>query len=356
MEQYRAAWLDALLNSTSLRWIGAGRQKVLFALEDEAGLFVAPAERDLARARSLFPHDRGAYPLFEIARHAGVNTEEAARQLWDLAWKSVCVNDAIETLRKGILTNFTAIGQDGEGRPGGERHSLRRSAMNRWAASRPLQGNWRINSLAPGEAEGIEKMERDKERARILLDRYGILFRELLDNEPPPLRWRRIFPALRLMELSGEITSGYFFTGVPGVQFMSFVAFRFLQEGLDEELIFWLNAKDPASLCGIGLAALPEGLPRRLSAHHTVFHGRRLILVSRRNGRDLQFHIPPDHPRLPESLTLFKVLLARDFNPQKRILVERINGATARESTYRDALRAFGFADVYEGLELRRRY
>lgn len=359
MGQYRPAWLDGLLNATPLRWIGAGREKILFALEDEAGLFVAPPERDLARARLLFPHDRGAYQLFDIARHAGVNTEEVTRQLWDLAWKSAVVNDAMETLRKGILAGFAASGRDDiGGRPtAAGRRPLRRAAMNRWAASRPLQGNWRLlQTAAPGEAEGIERMELDKERVRILLDRYGILFRELLDREPPLLRWRRLFPVLRLMELSGEITSGCFFEGIPGVQFMSFPAFRFLQDGLDEEIVYWLNAKDPASLCGAGLAGLKGTLPPRHAAHHTVFQGRRLVLVSRRNGRELQFHIPPDHPRLSESLAFCKVLLARDFNPEKGIVVEKINGLPARESPYRETLRAFGFADVYEGLELRRRY
>ncbi len=358
MEQYRPTWLDGLFNATPLRWIGAGREKILFALEDEAGLFVAPPERDLSRARLLFPHDRGAYQLFDIARHTGVNTEETTRQLWDLAWKSVVLNDTMETLRKGILAGFTASGRDAiGGRPTAGRRPLRRSAVNRWAATRPLQGNWRLlQTAAPGDAEGLEKMELDKERVRILLDRYGILFRELLDREAPLLRWRRLFPVLRLMELSGEITSGCFFEGVPGVQFMSFPAFRTLQGGLDEESVYWLNAKDPASLCGAGLAGLKGTLPPRHAAHHTVFHGRRLVLVSRRNGRELQFHIPPDHPRLPESLAFCKVLLARDFNPEKGIVVEKINGLPARESPYRETLRAFGFADVYEGLELRRRY
>ena len=195
-----------------------------------------------------------------------------------------------------------------------------------------------------------------KERARILFDRYGILFRELLDNELEPLRWSRLFPVLRLMELSGEIMSGYFFEGIPGVQFISFEAFRLLSNGLDEEAIYWMNAKDPASLCGIGLEGLKGKLPRRIPSNHLVFQGRNVVLESMKNGRELRIHIPPDHPRFHESLGLFKILLSRGFNPMKGIVIETINGVAAELSEYRAALREFGFISGYNRLELRRRY
>ena len=355
MEPYRSAWIDGLLNSSPLLWLGAGREAVTFALEAEAGIFVAPAEKDLARAKGLFPHEKGGYHLFDIARHASLSTQEATGYLWELTWKSVVANDSLETLRKGILNGFTAIGADERGSIAGG-PPMRRSGMNRWAASRPMQGNWRILAVSPEEPEGIEGRELDKARARILLDRYGILFRELLDYEPPLLRWKRIFPVLRLMELSGEIMSGYFFEGIPGVQFMSFEAFRFLREGLSEERLYWMNAKDPASLCGTGLESLKGKLPRRIYSNHLVFQGRRLLMESLKGGKELRFHIPADHPRFQESLGLFKIKLSRDFNPVKRIFIEKINDQPARSSEYRDALQEFGFTAGYDGLELWKKY
>jgi len=161
---------------------------------------------------------------------------------------------------------------------------------------------------------------------------------------------------LRLMELSGEIMSGYFFEGIPGVQFISAEAFRFLREGLDQERIYWMNAKDPASLCGIGLESLKGKLPRRVPSNHLVFQGMRVVIESMKNGRELRIHIPADHPRFHESLGMFKTLLSRGFNPEKGIVVERINGVTAGRSEYCDAMREFGFISAYNGLELRRRY
>jgi ATP-dependent Lhr-like helicase len=354
MESYHPSWLDSLLHSTPLIWYGAGRETVAFALETELGLFAVPRERELERAKGLFPDARGRYGLFDIASHAGLTTEESARRLWELTWKTVLANDSMETLRKGILNGFEPSGpvadqHGGRGRTG-------RSAMNRWAAARPILGSWRLLEVPVAEPVGIEGQELARERARILLDRYGILFRELLENEAEPLRWKRLFPVLRLMELSGEILSGYFFEGIPGVQFISFEAFRYLREGLDVEGIWWLNAKDPASLCGIGLDGLKGRLPRRISSNHLVFYGKTVALESMKNGRELRVHLPPDHPRFRETLGVFKALLSRGFDPVKVVVVETINGCAAERSEYRDALREFGFVAGYRGLELRRRY
>lgn len=354
MLNYQPAWLDSLLHSTPLLWFGSGREAVGFALEPEMEIFTAPHGKDIERAKLLFPDARGRYDLFHIAAHADLGTEEATRRLWELTWRSIITNDSMETLRKGILNGFGAAGFDREGH--GARGPVGRAAMHRWAASRPIHGSWRILDVSPIEPDGIGGQELAKERARVLFDRYGILFRELLDNETEPMRWRRLFPVLRLMELSGEIMSGYFFEGIPGVQFISFDAFRFLRDGLDEEKIYWMNAKDPTSLCGIGLEGLKGKLPRRVPSNHLVFHGRRVVLESMKNGRELRIHIPPDHPRFHESLGMFKILLSRGFNPVKGIVIERINGAAAELSEYRDALREFGFVSAYDGLELRRRY
>jgi ATP-dependent Lhr-like helicase len=351
---YQPAWLDALMNSSPLLWYGAGKEAAAFALETELDIFVSPHEKDREKAATLFPDARGKYDLFHIASHAALSSEEATRRLWELTWKSAVTNDSMETLRKGILNGFQAAALDSAGHGGRNRGG--RSTMRRWAAGRPISGNWRMLDVPTSEPDGIERQELARERARMLFDRYGILFRELLDNEAEPLRWRKLFPILRLMELSGEILSGYFFEGIPGVQFISFEAFRFLRDGLDEERIWWMNAKDPASLCGIGLEGLRGTLPRRIPSNHLVFQGKRLLMESMKNGRELRIHIPPDHPRLHEGLELFKVLLARGFNPQKGIVVEKINGVAASRSEYRDVLREFGFSSGYNGLELRRRY
>ena len=202
----------------------------------------------------------------------------------------------------------------------------------------------------------LELQERDKERARQLFRRYGILFREVLIKEIPSLSWGRLFKTLRLMELSGEIMAGHFFQGLTGLQFISHEALRFLKTPLPEDAVYWMNAQDPASFCGANLPHTFLKLPPRLYTTHMTFHGRALVLVSRKNGREVDIHVPPDHPHLHRYLKVFKMLVTREFNPLRAVRVETINKEKARESTYGAAFKAFGFTGDYKGLELRKAY
>jgi ATP-dependent Lhr-like helicase len=198
--------------------------------------------------------------------------------------------------------------------------------------------------------------ERRKDRARLLLDRYGILFRELLQREWPTLRWSNVFRALRIMELSGEVMSGIFFHGVPGPQFISHRAFRRLQRKLPEDAIYWINATDPSSLCGIQLDSIRGMLPSRIPTTHLVFRGNTLIVISKRNGKDLTFHIPPEDPDLPEYMASLRHLLTRKFQPVRRISIETINGERAPQSAYLPVLRTSFDATVdYRNVTLYRK-
>jgi ATP-dependent helicase Lhr and Lhr-like helicase len=344
-------------------WFGCGNRRISFAFAEDLELFL-PAERsgtdtDTAGPDGKAPPDEltvllperfGRYSLFDIARHAKMDSAMVTERLWNLAWQGRVTNDAFAALRQGIRTDFAPFSPQTErGRPS-------RSGYNRWAASRPLAGGWHAIGTGGADRDPSEESELAKDRVRLLFTRYGILFRELLAGELPPLQWAGVFRALRLMELSGEILAGHFFEGIPGAQFISPEAFRFLNEPLPEDTVYWLNAADPASLCGIRNEALKAGLPSRIASTHLVYRGKKLVLISRRNGSVLEFFAPPGDPRLPEYLAFLKALLGREFLPEKTLLVETINGKPAIGGEYSGALKEFGFRGYYKGLELARRY
>jgi ATP-dependent Lhr-like helicase len=233
----------------------------------------------------------------------------------------------------------------------------RRFSFSRWQNTRPFTGNW--YALDPGKEESMDALDRQelvKDRIRILFMRYGILFRELLWNELPALRWGGIFPVLRLMELSGEIVSGHFFKGIPGLQFCTPRALGVLTKGLPEDAIYWMNATDPVSPCGIGLDELRPLFPHRLATTHLVFHGQKLVLVSKKNGKELMFNIEPGHHRVPDYLEFFKTLIGREFQPLKYISVETVNDEPVLDSPYRQALHDFGFQEDYKSMVLMKKY
>ncbi len=197
-------------------------------------------------------------------------------------------------------------------------------------------------------------MELEKDRARVLLDRYGIVFREILADELPGFRWHDVFGALRLMELAGEVQVGQFFDGVPGVQFARSDALTRLEDAAAAETasVFFLNAADPASPCGWGLAALDYEVPRKHPGTYLAFHGDRPALVVRRAGSEVDVFLPADHPALPDALGIFALLIGREFRPPSRITVRSINGVDPAGSPYRPAFEAVGFAADYRSLVL----
>ena len=195
-----------------------------------------------------------------------------------------------------------------------------------------MTGNWyTIHKPKPPE-DLISQEDLVRDRVRTLLDRYGILFRELLKHELPEFQWKNIFRTLRIMELSGEIHTGYFFEDLSGPQFVSAAGLRRLQEKESTDDIYWINAHDPASLCGLGLQTL--NFPPRLKTTHLVFQGSTLILVSKRLGKVLEFQIPENSPAFDRILELFEMFLNRDVNPMITVRIQTINGDPASESAY----------------------
>ncbi len=358
-DPYYPEWLDSLLSGTNLSWFGCGKQRLSFAFSEDLELFQEPAADGaddppstvFDAATQLLPGPTGRFGFFDIARHAGLASADLTEKLWGLAWQGVLTNDAFEVVRKGIQTKFEPFDAASSKRSG---RSGRRGRFNRWKTATPMAGHWSALPRPAEPGDPISAQETDKDRVRQLLRRYGIVFRELIARELPALGWGRLFRTLRLMELSGEILSGHFFKGLPGIQFVSHEAFRMLSGPCPEDAVYWMNAGDPASLCGVNIDGMSTPLPPRAPTTHLVFHGSRIVIISRRRFKDLEIFAPPDHPFLERYLSFCKAVLNRRFNPVRRIMVETINGEKAGESPYADRLKRFGFSGEYKGLEMRR--
>ncbi len=270
-------------------------------------------------------------------------SRRSRKTLWDGVWAGGLANTTWSALRRGLETKFR-VGEVIERQRRSLEYAPRRESLrlSAWRESQAYPGSWfLLPPPVPASADDpIEREEVRKDRVRLLLDRYGIVFREMLAREASPFRWRDIFRTLRLMELSGEVLSGYFFNGLPGPQFMSPAAFRIFLKEAPGEPVFWLSAVDPASACGLPLDGLRGALPKRVEGTHLVYRGERLVLVSQRNGRSLEFGAPPDDERLPEYLVVFRHLLGREYAPLRRVVIETINGAAVAGESLSSGIRA----------------
>ncbi|MCU0303516.1 MAG: DEAD/DEAH box helicase [Thermoanaerobaculales bacterium] len=358
LDPYHPEWLDGLLGTSDLRWVGAGNGKVMFALETELGaLRIAPeAPDDGTPAAAILPYPAGRFTFDELVRGSGLDSGRLTRRLWRAAWAGEVSSDTFDALRSGLAAGFAA---SPPGSATVTRGRGRRAGLDRWRRDRPFTGAWfALPEIGDGDDDDIlQRQDEALDRARVVLDRYGIVFRALLEREPSELRWSRLFRALRLLELAGEIVAGRFIEGVDGLQFASHEAVRRLREGLDEDLVWWVNAIDPASPCGLGLEGAPWDLPRRVPGNHLVFHGRRLVIVSVRRGAELTIAPPPDDPGLAGYLDFLAVRLGRRARPMSRIDIETINGEPAPASPYREVLaRRFHVTRQPSSLRLARKY
>ncbi len=100
----------------------------------------------------------------------------------------------------------------------------------------------------PTEAERAERW------ARLLLERYGVMFRDLLTRESLAPSWRELVAIYRQLEMRGEIRGGRFVSGVAGEQFALGDAVEQLRQLRDtpaEESWQMISAADPLNLIGV---------------------------------------------------------------------------------------------------------
>ena len=103
------------------------------------------------------------------------------------------------------------------------------------------------NDIGTREA-AIEKF------ARVLLRRYGIVFRRLLERESFPVTWYELGRVYRRSEARGEIRGGYFVGGVSGEQFAlpeAIGLLRSIRKSASNSEPVTLSAADPLNLQGI---------------------------------------------------------------------------------------------------------
>lgn len=359
VEPYHPAWLDALLAETELEWFGCGERRLAFGFAGDRDLALddpladgPQAEGGQIPADPLLPGELGRYSFTDLLRRSGADSGQLLEALWAAAWRGEVAADSFAPVRHGVASGFTATAIDLD-----PPLSRRRPSFDRWRSRLPVAGNWSRRPRPAATGDALDREEADRDRARLLLERYGLLFRELVERELPAMRWGAIFRSLRMLELAGEVIAGRFFDGVPGLQFMTRAAFRELEEGLPEDLVWWLNAADPASPCGLAGVDLGLELPRRIPSNHLVFHGCRLVLVSERRGARLTVAVGPDHPRLADYLGVLKAQLGRSVQPRGAITVDEINRQPAGASPYRSALQElFQVTRSPSALKLARRY
>jgi len=188
----------------------------------------------------------GAMFAGDFVRKLGVPAAELDLALWELVAAGLVTADGFDSLRVLI---------DPRRKQAAGARARVKQATGRWSLFRALDPPIDIQSGAVPEARNIVRREAEIESAcRMLLARYGVVFRDLLERETTVPRWRELAGILRRMEARGEVRGGRFVSGFGGEQFALPAALDSLREArrsVTKLEPVAVAAADPLNLIGI---------------------------------------------------------------------------------------------------------
>ena len=359
---YQARWLDELTVSGEWTWRLSGDGLLAFFLRDEV-LRERPPVREqplnplAARVREHL-EQHGAGFIVDMAAATGLPAPAVRGALWELARAGLAANDRFDVVRRGPEAEDEPVPT--------VRSAGALAALRRRRSQRP-EGRWALLPWGEPETEPLALLQASR-----LLDRYGIVARELARQDDTLLPWRVLYEVFSRLELTGEVRRGYFVEGLSGAQFALPEALRELEESLavplDRQPAMLLHSCDPANLWGshAPFATRPGSdaasgdddaiapTVRRRPRNWLVVRGGRPVLLAEQQGRRLTTWPDAGTDDLAAAVaTLGDVLrTGHGLNLRGKLTIDLWNGQPVVESPGRALLEAVGFVRDYQSLAL----
>jgi ATP-dependent Lhr-like helicase len=381
---YEPRMLDELGAAGEVVWVGAGSLgrddgRIALYRPDRLALLLAdrdPGEKGPPEPTTDWLHEglrahlaaRGASfhrellaATFAAADAAGQrrpSEREMLDALWDLVWAGEVSNDTFAPLRALRWP-----------RRSGDRRSAARRLGTRMGPPEAA-GRWSLvadtvrtmASLTGGAAPSAT--ERRAGLAVALLERHGVVTRDVVASEGVTGGFAAVYPVYREMEERGRVRRGYFVEGLGGAQFAIAGAIDRLRAvrrdagagpRADAGAVL-LSAADPAQPYG---AALPwprderrhDRSPSRSAGAYVALVDGELVLYLERGGRSLLTWAPFDDPAMAEPALDALAGLVRDGR-LRRVQLERVDGVAVASSPHAARLESLGFRRGYRGLVL----
>ena len=224
---YRPEMLDLVCMSGQMKWVAIAEPSVEGAhpagipsrvtfVPRKATLFVpheqSEPEDPKEQAVLMALGAAGAQYLDEVAERANVSERDALSALWRMAAAGRVSNDNFAPLRMFSDDRAAERALESVAR----RPTTRHDAAVRARLKSSLAGRWSLIRAAETPAVGADET---RELALKLLERHGILAREMLGLESTHISWSEISFALRRLEYGGAIRRGWFVRSLSGEQY-----------------------------------------------------------------------------------------------------------------------------------------
>ena len=304
IKDYRPAWLGTTRPRTSANWLwrapemerGREPQSRLLPQRDSSASSAMtrhPQNCFLSSEEAVMEllERRGASFATDLARMGGIEPSRLHLALRGelLGSADLVTNDRFDPLRPGSQATLQALTEAAATSRAGR--SLRIRPRRVLAAQ--AEGRWARLDRPTGDPEsGLVAW------AGVLLERYGVLTREVVALDAFAPSWAALAPLLGRAEWRGEVRRGYFVEGLAGVQYATEEAAvelgRLGAASNTSAPLVLVSTIDPANIYGAG--ASPSGyrafggstarLPRA-AGNFLVLQGGRPILIIESYGKRL---------------------------------------------------------------------
>jgi ATP-dependent Lhr-like helicase len=167
------------------------------------------------------------------------------------------IEDALgELVACGLVTSDSFTGLRALLTPSNKRTNAASKRKRREIYEMANAGRWSplARESKPANARSSPDREMVEKIAWILLRRYGVVFKRVLEREGLPLPWRDLLRTYHRLEARGEIRGGRFVSGFSGEQFALSEAvgmLRAIRRAPGEGTLISVSAADPLNLVGI---------------------------------------------------------------------------------------------------------
>jgi ATP-dependent Lhr-like helicase len=356
MKTYEPRWLDELIGTGGWTWMTHADDLTLLPRDLVAQLPPPDADSPLdptaASVLSLL-EQRGAQYAAELAGHLRLPEGPARTALWELMRHGLVTNDRFEVARRGE----PPVEAEPRFRTHRELTSFLRRSTHRPVRSVP-EGRW--SQLAWGQPDAET---RAIVFANVLLERHGIVSREMAGLDPAAPAWRILYEVFSRMELAGELRRGYFVEGLSGAQFALPEAARVLQDlavpAQPQPPLILLHSLDPANLYGSGA---PFDLPliaggtrpylRRAGNWLVVAAGKPVLLIEHQGKRLTALPSAADDVARAVAMLPRIMGTAASRDLRHKLMVETWNEQPVTATEGKDLLERAGFVRDYQAMTL----
>ncbi len=376
------ALLDDLCRRGEVVWSGAGgelrRARVRFLFRGQGNVVLPPASTE-----DLGPDGQRAYEFLkaegasfagDLQAGLGWGEERAVAALGELAVAGLATCDELAALRRlagetagggggaiesslaaDLAARRSASGPPRVGSAEARRrfHQLRTAGkIHRFSPDRPPEwpGRWSLVHRSGVLGPALPAEETIERQAELLLARYGVVTRELVEREEGPWGWTGLYQALVLMEMRGEVRRGYFVAGFSGAQFaLPDAVERLRAPDLADRTTVVINALDPAAPWGEPDAGAGTTAPllrgRRVPSTGYVLAAGQVILLAEDNGSRLS--TAGDEEQVAAALEAY---FSRP-GAARHLAVTKWNGGPIWETPGETLLKGLGFYTSPAGME-----